>query len=118
MAGQPRQIVVGMCRADRGVGIAQHDEIGFPIERQLEPPRCFGAVESGGHAGNAALAEIIAGTSAPSRASKRTASVCVAELRPSDVVGDPHVCETGLTGAMGWHLGTEPVHNGNAKFLP
>src|SRR5208283_3734592 len=51
MAGEPREVVLGTRRADRRVGVAEHDEVGLAVERQLEPPCRFRAVEDQGHPG-------------------------------------------------------------------
>ena len=45
MAGEPRQVVLGARGADRGVGVAEHDEIGLAVERQFEPLRGICRVE-------------------------------------------------------------------------
>ena len=61
MARKPRQIVLGARGADRGRGVAEHDKIGFAVERQFETPRRLPRSRTPATPGNAALAVIIAG---------------------------------------------------------
>ena len=51
MAGKAGQVMLGTRRSDDRVGIPQHDEIAFPIKRELEALRCRWAIEHLGHAG-------------------------------------------------------------------
>ena len=45
MAGEPRKIVLLTRGTDRGIGIAEHNEVALPVERQFEPPRGICRVE-------------------------------------------------------------------------
>src|SRR5260370_30691291 len=49
MAGEPRKVVLDLGGADRGIGVAEDNEIALPLERQFEPLRGVYRVEHQSH---------------------------------------------------------------------
>src|SRR5260370_5008974 len=49
MAGEPRKVVLDFGGADRGIGVAEDNEIALPVERQFEPLRGAYRVEHQSH---------------------------------------------------------------------
>src|SRR5260370_8343918 len=49
MAGEPRKVVLDLRGADRGIGVAEDNEIALPVERQFEPLRGVYRVEHQSH---------------------------------------------------------------------
>ena len=49
MAGKPRKVMFDFGGANRGIGVAEHNEIALPVERQFEPLRGVYRVEHQSH---------------------------------------------------------------------